>query len=92
MDALVLVGERAYPLTLRVGLRGGFQVLHCVEQAALEDPGAAALPHDPDAGLFVQFGRRAAVLVVGTGLAQSPTPLSFIFKFLGLADDFAAGL
>lgn len=80
------------PLTLCVRLCCRFQVLHCVQQAALEDTGAAALPHDPDAALLVSFARWAATLIVCTGLAQSPTPLSFIWKLLGLTDDITAGL
>lgn len=69
-----------------------FQVLHCVKQAALKDAGAAALTHDPDAALFVQFTSWTAMLIVRTGLAQSPTPLGFILKLLGLTDDITAGL
>lgn len=81
-----------YPLTLCMRLCSRFQVLHCVKQAALEDTGAATLTHDPDAALLVQFTWWAAMLIVGTGLAQSPTPLSFILKLLGLTDDITAGL
>lgn len=73
-------------------LCGRLQVLHGVQQTALEHPGAAALPHDPDAALFVQFTSWAAVLVVCTGLTESPTPLSFILKLLRLTDDITAGL
>lgn len=79
-------------LTLNVCLRGRFQILHCVEQAALEDPGAAALTHDPDAALLVQLTCWAAVLVVSTGLTQSPTPLGLILELLSLTDDITAGL
>lgn len=81
-----------YFLTLYVRLCGRLQVLHGVEQAALEDAGAAALPHDSDAALLVQVSRCAAMLIVSTSLTQSPTPLSFIFQLLGLADDITAGL
>lgn len=73
-------------------LRRWLQVLHGVEQAALQDPRAAALPHDPDAALFVQLARRAAALVVSTGLTQSPAPLRLVLNLLGLANGIAAGL
>lgn len=73
-------------------LRRWLQVLHGVEQAALQDPGAAALPHDPDAALLVQLAHRAAALVVSTGLTQSPAPLRLILNLLGLDDGIAAGL
>lgn len=69
-----------------------FQVLHGVKQAALEDTGAAALTHDPNAALLVQLTRRTATLVESTGLAQGPAPLGFILKLLGLTDDITAGL
>lgn len=87
MNAWILLCEYMYTLTLCMRLCSRFQVLHCVKQAALEDTGAATLTHDPDAGLFVQFTRWAAMLIVCTGLAQSPTPLSFILKLLGFTDD-----
>ena len=80
------------PLTLCMRLRSRFQVLHCIKQAALEDTGAATLTHDPDAALLFQFPRWAAMLVVCTGLTQSPTPLCFILKLLGLTDNITAGL
>lgn len=73
-------------------LRGWLQVLHGAEQAALQDPGAAALPHDPDAGLLVLLSRWAAVLVVSTSLTQCPAPLRLVLNPLGLADDVAARL
>lgn len=79
-----------FPLTLNMRLRGRFQILHCVKQAALKNTGAAALTHDPDAALLVQFTWLATILIVRTGLAQSPTPLSFILKLLGLTDDITA--
>lgn len=81
-----------YPLTLCMRLCCRFQVLHCAKQAALEDTGTATLTHDPDAALLVQFTRWAAMLIVRTGLAQSPTPLSFILKLLGLTDYITARL
>lgn len=81
-----------YPLTLCMRLCSWFQALHCVKQAALEDAGAATLTHDPDAALLVQFPRWTALLVVCTGLTQSPTPLCFILKLLGLTDDITARL
>lgn len=84
--------KHVHPLTLYMRLCSRFQVLHCVKQAALEDTGAATLTHDPDAALLVQLTRWAAMLIVCTGLAQSPTPLSFILKLLGLTDDITAGL
>lgn len=68
------------------------QVLHGIEQAALQDPGTAALPHDPDAALLVLLTRWAAVLVVSAGLTQRPAPLRLVLNPLGLADDIAAGL
>lgn len=80
------------PLTLCVRLHSRFQVLHCVEQAALEDASAAALPHDPDAALRVHLTRWAAMLIVRTGLTQSPAPLCLTLKLLGLTDDLTAGL
>lgn len=79
-------------LTLCTRLCSRFQLLHRVQQAALEDTGTATLSHDPDATLFVQFTSWAAMLIVCTHLAQSPTLLSFILKFLGLTDDITAGL
>lgn len=79
-------------LTFNVCLRCWLQVLHGVEQAALQDSGTAALPHNPDAALLVQLTCWAAVLVVSTGLTQRPAPLRLILNPLGLADDIAAGL
>jgi len=80
-------------LTLRAGLRGGLQVVHGVEQAALEHPGATDLAHDPDAGLGPRVGRRgAAVLVEAAGLAQGPAPLPLVLEPLGLVDELTAGL
>lgn len=84
--------EHVHPLTLYMRLCSRFQILHCIQQAALKDTGATALTHDPDAALLVYFTRWASMLIVCTGLAQSPTPLSFILKLLGLADDITAGL
>lgn len=84
--------EHTHALTLCMRLRSRFQVLHCVKQAALEDVGAAALTHDPDAALLVQLPRWTAMLVVCTGLTQSPTPLCFILKLLGLTNDITARL
>lgn len=81
-----------YPLTLCTCLRSGLQVLHSVEQAALEDTGAATLAHNPDAALFVQFAWWAAMLVKRTSLAQSPAPLCLILNLLHLTDDITAGL
>lgn len=81
-----------YLLTLSMRLCRRLQVLHRVEQAALKDTGTAALTHDPDAALFVQFTSWAAVLIVRTGLAQSPAPLSLILELLGFTDDITAGL
>lgn len=81
-----------HPLTLCMGLYGGLQVLHCVQQAALKDSSTAALTHDPDAALRVQFSRRAAVLIVCTGLTQSPAPLRLILDLLSLRDPVTAGL
>lgn len=72
-------------------LCGWFQVLHRVEQAALKHAGAAALTHDPNAALLVLLARWAAVLIVRTGLAESPTSLSFILKLLCFSDDVTAG-
>lgn len=69
-----------------------FQVLHRVEQAALEDTSAAALPHDPDAAFGVQFSRKAAVLIVRTGLTQSPAPLCLVLKLLSLSDRITSRL
>lgn len=69
-----------------------FQVLHRVEQAALEDASAAALPHDPDAAFGVQLSRKAAVLVERTGLTQSPAPLGLVLKPLSRGDHIATGL
>lgn len=85
------VDKRYRLLTLHMRLRGWFQVLHGVQQAALKDAGAAALTHDPDAALLLLVAGQAAVLVVRTGLAQSPAPLSFILKLLGFSDDVTAG-
>lgn len=79
-------------LTFDVRLRRWLQVLHGVEQAALEDPGAAALPHNSDAALLVLLTCWAAVLVVSTGLTQRPAPLCLVLNLLGLADHIAAGL
>lgn len=78
-------------LTLHLCLCGWFQVLHRVKQAALKNTGAAALTHDPDAALLLLIAGQAAVLVVGTGLAEGPAPLSFILKLLGFSDDVTAG-
>lgn len=86
------MNARIHLLTLCMRLCRRLQVLHGVEQAALEDTGAATLPHDPDAGLFIYLARRAAVVVVRTGLAQNPATLGFILKLLGLSDDITAGL
>lgn len=72
-------------------LRGWFQVLHRVKQAALQHAGAAALTHDPDAALILLLAGWAAALIVRTGLAESPTSLSFILKLLGFNDDVTAG-
>lgn len=79
-------------LTLHVRLRGWFQVLHRVEQAALKHAGAAALAHDPDAARLLPIAGQAAVLIVRTGLAEGPAPLSFILKLLGFSDGVTAGL
>lgn len=83
--------KRSFLLTLHMCLHGWFQVLHRVQQAALKNAGAAALTHDPDAALLLVIAGEAAVLIVGTGLAESPTPLSFIRKLLGFRDDVTAG-
>lgn len=69
-----------------------FKVLHCVKQAALEDTGTAAPPHDPDAALSVELTWQTAMLVVPTGLTQSPAPLGLTLKLLSLADHVTAGL
>lgn len=83
--------HRVFLLTLYMCLRGRFQVLHGVKQAALKNAGAAALTHDPDAALLLLIAGWAAVLIVRTGLAESPTSLSFILELLGLRDDVTAG-
>lgn len=83
--------KRYHLLTLHLCLRGWFQVLHGVQQAALKNAGAAALTHDPDAALLLLIAGQAAVPIVGTGLAQSPAPLSFVLKLLGFRDDVTAG-
>lgn len=87
-----IMDKRYSRLTLHMCLRGWFQVLHRVKQAALKNAGAAALTHDPDAALLLLIAGQAAVLIVHTGLAESPTPLSFILKLLGFSDDVTAGL
>lgn len=92
IKALIFLCEHMYLLTLCMCLRSWFQALHCVKQAALEDAGATTLTHDPDAALLLHFPRWTAMLVVCTGLAQSPTPLCFILKLLGFTDDITARL
>lgn len=84
------MAKRYFLLTLHMCLRGWFQVLHRDKQAALKNAGTAALTHDPDAALLLIAGQ-AAVLIVRTGLAESPAPLSFILKLLGFSNDVTAG-